>query len=321
MIDKLLKCACLAVTCATIMLPTRAFSVEGAPALLPGVTVGLPAGAAPPPGLYFGQTSLYFSGPLVNGAGARTGVSISFEETISTLLVQPNISILGGQYYAFGALTLQHNDTNVLGTTTTANGFFNPIISPLNISWALGHGFFVSTGIGFYLPVGDYSSRRTHVANNFSTFQPSLGLTYLDNGINLTANVLLNVNLPNSVTNYDSGSLFGIDYTATKSIGKFTFGLNGYTIHQFQNDRRNGLVVGTGVSYGNRLDDIALGPYLAYDFGPVSVSAWYDHEVFTRNSVHSDIVWAKLAVPLGDPFSPATPVTPSALPVASERGR
>lgn len=289
---------------------------ESVTPLLAGVTIGIPAGAAPPPGLYSSETFLYLRGPAFNGAGQKTNLTLTEFEVSQSFLLSTSYKILGGQYYAFAIQPLKSIDSGTPGSFNSRVGAFNTILSPLNLSWDLGKGFYASYGQNYYIPDGTYSFSGPRVALGFFSFEQAFALTYLKDGYNVTANTNLDINASNPTTNYRSGDVFGIDFTATKAFGNFNIGIGGYYVDQFQDDKLNGLTVGQSPynGVGNRWHEAALGPYLSYNFGKVTVQAWYTQDVYAVNTIKIGTGWLRLSVPLGDPLATSTPVPRPALP-------
>ena len=274
--------------------------------LFGGITIGIPAGEAAPPGVYLSTRTFYYKGSFVDGNGRNTGTDFRLGVVSPLLLLSTDYKILGGTYYAFAAQPLKHTDISSSNTTDSSHyGTFNTILSPINLSWDFGHGFYVSLGTTVYLPDGTYSLNGAKLANGFTSVEESLGVTYRKDGYALTAYTSFDFNGNNNTSNYRSGNLVGTDLTATKTIGNLTFGVGGYLINQYHNDVQNGLIVPSSSfnGVGNRYREYALGPYLGYNFKIVNVSAWYTQDVYARNTTKAGTGWLRFVVPLGNPFS------------------
>jgi hypothetical protein len=274
----------------------EAMALEGPTPYLPGVTVGIPIGALPPPGFYFSDNNVILEGGLKGNNGNSLPANASVYLNIPTALWVPNFKIFGATYAA--ALTqpyVQQNlDLSGLGAgKSISNGFFNTIVSPYNLSWNL-NPFFIKTGLGIYLKDGFYQSNTlpsgvkvtsaAAIANNFWTFEPDLALTYLENDWNLTLHAVFDFNTKNNTTNYQSGDVFYLDFTAGKSFGKWTVGAGGNITQQFDNDVSRGVVVNGN---GHKFQQILLGPYAGYDFGPVSLNARILQSVHAENGFNT----------------------------------
>lgn len=249
--------------------PGDARAQEGPTPYLPGVSVGIPIGALPPPGVYFSDDNVAVEGGLKDNKGNSLAANASAYLNLPSVLWVPDVKIFGATY----AVTLtqpyiqQNLDLSGLGAgKAISNGFFNTIVSPYNLSWNLPP-FFIKTGLGVYRKDGYYQSNASPlggrvtsaaaIANNFWTFEPDLALTYLENDWDLTHHALVDVNTKNATTNYQSGDVFYLDFTAGKSFGKWTVGGGGNITQQFTNDVAQGAVVNGN---GHRIERLLVGP-------------------------------------------------------------
>jgi hypothetical protein len=175
---------------------------------------------------------------------------------------------------------------------TQASGIHNSYFVPVELSWNLGNsGFAVKTGLGIYAPDGAQTG-VTKLGNQgapYWTFQPEIIVSYLKDGWNLSAAIYEEINTANSVTQYTSGSILHADFTATKSIGKWTIGPVAYYYGQVTSDSCS---VGTCTTFyplgtlsnAQRFNVWAVGGLLGYNFGPASVSVWATQEVSAKVS-------------------------------------
>jgi hypothetical protein len=136
------------------------------------------------------------------------------------------------------------------------------------------------------------------VGKPFFTFQPELALSYLANGWNLTAFLYDEINTENTRDRYTNGNIFHVDFTATKTFGKWTLGPVGYYVAQITDDKcpvgictathggLGGTVTPTGVIVGNaqRFQVFALGGLVEYNFGAASFSVWATQEIMAKAS-------------------------------------
>jgi hypothetical protein len=298
------KAAGLCLLAGALTLSARsAEAVEGNTPYVPGISVGSAAGALPPPGVYFSDDNVFVTGGLKDNNGNSTGANVWADLNIPSVLWVPNIEVLGATY-AVGLVqpyTFQGLDfTGLGGRATISNGLFNTILSPVNLSWNLHNGFLISTGLSIYLPDGYYqhsggTTLQTSIANNFWTFEPGAAVSYLQNGWNLTLHGVIDVNTENDTTNYQSGDLLYIDYTATKTIGKWTVGAGGNYTQQFTDDTINGALVNGN---GNRLEKILLGPTVSYNFGPVTLTGTYLAGLYAENTFNASYFHLAISFPL-----------------------
>jgi hypothetical protein len=282
---------------AAVAFSPAAYATEGGDqATKPGAFIGASAGV-PPPGIYmFNQVFTYqanLTGPgtaALNPPGTRrTGVQAAVD--VQGFLFVPGWTFLGATY---DAVFVQPWVMQSVGAPVNAQaaGMFNTYIVPVELSWKLWNsGFVVKTGLGIYLDDGSQTGANGlgNVANPYWTYQPELILSYLKDGWNLTAAMYIEINTPNTVTHYTTGDLFHTDFTATKTIGKWTFGPVASFWGQVSNDSCPAscvAVYGTNQALlnANSSSVWAVGALLGYDFGPANVSVWATQQVSAKAS-------------------------------------
>jgi hypothetical protein len=279
-----------------------AAALEGLSPYMPGVSVGSAAGALPPPGAYFANDNVWLMGGVKDNSGNSTAVNVWLDVDIPSILYVPNFQVLGASYavalvqpYIFKGV----DATGVGGRATISNGLFNTIIQPVGLSWKLPYDLFGSLALGIYLPTGYYQhsagvTSQTSIANNFWTFEPNAALSWLHNGWNLTLHAVVDANTTNNTTNYSSGDVFYLDYTAAKTFGKWTFGAGGNYTKQFTNDTIGGAPVdGTG----SKIEHVLVGPLASYDFGPVNIAVKALFGVEAKNDANASFYHVSFAFP------------------------
>lgn len=260
-----------------------------------GVLIGASAGV-PPPGIYmFDQAFTYqakLTGPgtaVLNPNGTNK-TSVHGNVAATGLLFVPGWTFLGGTYDAVVAQPFV--DVSV-GTPVNAqfSGRFNTYVAN-ELSWKLGEsGFAFKAGLGVYVPVGTITGINGlgNVGSPYWTFQPEAILSYLKDGWNLSVAVSQEINTANSFSHYTSGNILHADFTATKTIGKWTFGPVAYYVGQVSNDSCPASCIAfyganqTLVNYA-RSNTWAVGGLLGYDFGPASLSIWATQELMAKVS-------------------------------------
>jgi hypothetical protein len=257
----------------------------------------------PPPGIYmFNQVFTYqsnFTGPTAGVTGLNhTGVQAAVY--VQGFIFVPGWTFLGATY---DALIVQPfvMDSISNPVNAQASGVFNTYFVPVELSWTKigGTNFGVKTGLAFYAPTGTIQgpTGTQNQGRPYWTFQPELILSYLGNGWNLTAAIYDEINTQNTRTDYTTGNIFHVDWTATYTIGKWTFGPVGYYVAQVSDDKcpigvctatygPAGVVTPTGLIVGNaqRFQIAAIGGLLEYNFGPATASVWITQEVYAKAS-------------------------------------
>jgi hypothetical protein len=224
--------ALLAATGVIAVSSSSAFAIEagGNPQTKAGILIGASAGV-PPPGIYmFNQEFTYqanLTGPGVNtalGGSTKTGVQAAVD--VQGFLFVPGWTFLGATYDAVIAQPLVMDSVGS-PVNAQAAGMHNTFIVPVELSWKLADsGFVVKTGLGIYTPDGTVTGLygTGNEGSPYWTFQPEIIVSYLKDGWNLTAAIYEEFNTRNSVSQYTSGDILHADFTATKTIGKWTFG-------------------------------------------------------------------------------------------------
>ena len=292
-----------------VALPPPAQAVEEIFPFLPGVSIGVPIGALPPPGSYLSGFVNYFDFDVRDKDGRKTGIKVQDVNLGAQLLWVPDITILGASYGAF--VVQPFRKATVVTPAGEVSGFdpINTVISPVNLSWNLRNGFFISAGLTVYPETYSYNRfRPENVGRNYITIEPSFGISYFKDGWNLSLHPLIDFNFVNRANRYKSGTVFLMDFTATKQFGKWEFGLGGTVVEQLSDDTIRGVPVQPGPagnSRGNRGRQLILGPLVGYDFGELSLKFYYQRNVYTENTAGGNRFWFKIDVPLTSKSIPA----------------
>ena len=266
----------------------------------PGAFIGSSAGV-PPPGIYMFnqvftyQTNLTGPGTTSLGLGSHNGVQAAVDA--QGFLFVPGWTFLGATYDAvivqpFVMFGIGNPLGSFPGIANEAGGMHNTYFVPVELSWKLGtSGFAVKTGLGIGAPDGTQTGPTGlgNVGNPWWTFQPELILSYLGGGWNLSAAIYDEINTANTKDNYTTGDIFHVDFTATKTIGKWTFGPVGYYVAQVTDDKCPvGICTAMNptrtLGNASRFHIFALGGLVEYNFGPASFSVWATQEITAKAS-------------------------------------
>ena len=220
---------------------------------LNGATIGLPLGAAPPPGLYTGLETAYLgmvgdnSGHSVGNQCARVSgggcAALPALAQAVPLLWVPGWHFLGGTYsasvvqafYVFTACNQPGSGGNCNGSGPIGFGGFvytNTFWNPIALSWNLGGGWFMSAGFNFTSPNGTHTTGTPNP--DYWTFEPSLAFSYLGNNWVASANFFYDINTKSegvccaANSSITSGNALYGDFTAVYKIGKWSIGPVGY---------------------------------------------------------------------------------------------
>jgi hypothetical protein len=284
--------------------PANAIEAGVLPQTKAGIFIGSSAGV-PPPGIYmFNQVFTFqgnVAGPITSTAHIGTHNSFQAAVDIQGFVFVPGWTFLGATYDAVLVQPfvmqgvgnpLAANPVLLGGTSSQLSGVHNTYFVPVELSWKLGtSGFAVKTGLGIYAPDGTVTgvAGTGNAGNAFWTFQPEVIISYLANGWNLSAAIYEEFNTANTVDNYTTGNIFHADFTATKTIGKWTFGPVAYYYAQVSDDKCPIGVctainpLGTAAN-ASRFHVFAVGGLVEYNFGPASLSVWATQEVLAKAS-------------------------------------
>ncbi len=305
---------------------SKSFAVEpGTFQYLAGASIGIPGGAAPPPGVYTGFELAY--GLYGGMTGTQGGVGSNNPSThgiglgafigVVPVVWAPGWNFLGASFHV---AALQPFVTAFAGTgggapfgvnanTDCSPGvpggqlcawhqmILNTIWQPLNLSWNLGSGWFTSVYFSFQGPDGTHTIGSPNP--DYWTFAPGAAVSYLSPSWTLSMNMVYQIYtasqgvtgglggtpLGNGFTN---GQQFGGDLTALYKMGKWSFGPVGYWLWQTTGDVAGGAGCGpapSGICGNNNL--LGLGALVGYDFGPVDLQVWATDFVWSQNAAQA----------------------------------
>jgi hypothetical protein len=135
--------------------------------------------------------------------------------------------------------------------------------------------------------------------HNFAT-APSGAFTYLPNHgrTEISSRVQYIVNYTDAATHYHSGNELLWEYVAMQYLTKkLAVGANGYFYQQTTDDRLLGVIY----AGGNRGRDLAIGPEVHYQLGPMILIAKYFRDNLVENRPRGNAFWVEFAVPLSHP--------------------
>jgi len=276
---------------------------------LPGVTIGVPAGALPGAGAYFDLENYYASYRSYNNAGNKVpGVSVNANIIVPVGLWVTGHKILGADYAVQVVQPIVYSDLGTGGTTPNNGGHwgtFNTLLTPVILGWHLPNDFHVKSAFTIGLPSassypGNTIPGQLGSGNGYTSFIPNVGASWLHDGWNVSANMFYSFATKNNTTNYQSGQILQGDYTVAKSINKWTVGVGGFSANQITGDSGSGATAAGCVS-NNGCKEIrfAIGPLVNYTFdGGVTAKLIWTEDVRTVNAVGGTHVQLGLFVPL-----------------------
>jgi len=224
-----------AATLAFASSPSFAIEPGDFQATLAGATIGIPAGALPPPGLYGGLQT--FVGPNAKGTGQNSkaagadlgnGLTVFGEAIVPSLLWSTGWNLFGGNvgfvvvqplYTVAGLFTNCPPAATCNGTAPIAfgNGAFfenvhNTIWQAID-SWNWKNGWFTSLGFAFQGPDG--SQYAGTLNQDYWTFSPTAAISYLSPKWKATANLEYDFH---TKSKGNTGSFAAVQQTAVGGI-------------------------------------------------------------------------------------------------------
>ncbi len=292
------KSLTIALALISIASDKAAATEPGVPPTMPsGATIGVPIGASPPPGFYFGSLNAYFDGDIYIGDD-KVAIKKSLAITVQQFQWATDYEILGGVYSASATIPWAYVDQTIFGDQGERTGLSDITLSPLRLSWTVAPGIFVSSGVAFTLPTGSFSTATNAVNEGANTFTTTLssGFSFLREGWNISGDFNYFMHTTNNATDYHSGDEFLVNWTAMKDVGIFKIGPVGYWRKQVEDDVNNGTFYG-GVTNG-RAEQVAFGIGLSKQFGSVTASLNYLHDFKKENSLSGDTIYVNFGMPL-----------------------
>lgn len=255
----------------------------------PGEAVGGAPGAALPPGLYFVEEDNW--GARSTGGGAQNTLGVN----INALVWSTPWQLAGARVMLTGvAITAEAGNTGAAGNPPFyLAGAFNPLFIG-TLAWNLGGGFNFSYSLAGYIPTS------SQVADPGGAIENRIGLSYLKDGWNLSAQLLYGVHTTDE-TLIGHPNYFNVDATVAKKLGKWEIGAVGF----YSTDTQVEALATGGLG---KQSQFALGALVGYDWGPLITQVYVTHDVFQQNYGAEDLrVWGRLIVPLGDPLANGSP--------------
>lgn len=217
--------------------------------ILPGTTMGLPFAYTGTPGVYFYSLGNYgtFSMPQdvsPNLGHGRGSLKIDVADEVPAIVWTTPWKLFGARYAVL--VSQPAVSVKVYGAipgegwyTSEGGGFRNTIVAPINLSWDLGKGWHIGTGINISIP-----DARTTGLNGLDsggqpywTLEPTFGVSYLHNGFDLSATLIYDFYTTNRYSGVTDGQGLYLDLTATKKFGHVEIGPVGYLAVQTTRDR------------------------------------------------------------------------------------
>lgn len=267
----------------------------------PGSTIGVPIAAQLPPGWYFSSRSGYSRERDYDANGHYTGAKLTIKDSAAQFLWVPGFELLDAQYRAFFTFPLLNLDLSAAGGAITDDSFgiTSMEIRPVELSWQIAPGIFTNAGVSFHTPAHWKDTKLVNSGGNFWSISPSVGISYMRDGWDLSLHGLYFANTRNEDSGYKSGDEILINATATKDIGGFQVGPVAYWRRQITDDSNHGSFYGGSIA--GRANRAGVGLSVTKRLGPVEVNLSFTHDVVHENTTAGNRLWLNFGIPLGKP--------------------
>lgn len=304
----------LKITASRLVLAAFAAAVAVAPASagelwdphLRGVDEGLAAGALPPEGVYGVLNNYWAAYDQYDYNAKQTGVKLDALVEVPIVLWSTGDKVLGADYAV--AFAEPFDFTNVRAASVSALsdnghwGTYNTVLVPAILSWNLGNDWHAKGAFTIYADDASTSPAHPPVyggvgsGNGFWTFEPDLGVSWLHDGWNVSLGASYSINTTDTKTHYHTGGELAIDYTATKSVGKWILGIGAHSENQLTADSGAG-AAGCAARNGCKVSNYGIGPLVGYSFGGLELMAEINQNLHTENDVAGTIFNLRMVAP------------------------
>jgi hypothetical protein len=271
----------------------------GAETVLPGLTPGR------------GQTvfaefsTTYQANGFFDGQGHSSvpGFKLSIYAFAPKISHNWGVHLLGGDLVSWAAFPFAHGSIQTPAGRYSTTGISNPILGVADIAynrgnWHWWYGLDVETPAPVFHKGGPINIGQ----HNFAT-APVGAFTYLPHHgkTEISSRLQYIVNYTDPATHYHSGNEFLWEYVAMQNVTKkLAMGANGYYYQQTTADRLLGVIYGGG----NQGRDLAIGPEVHYQLGPLVLIAKYFRDTKVENRPHGNAFWIEFALPLSHGHAP-----------------
>ena len=168
----------------------------------------------------------------------------------------------------------------------------NTYIVPVELSWKFGDQRICGEDRPRYLlrrMARHGADRPWQPGQSILDLPARIDPSYLKDGWNLTAAMYYEDSIPPTRSQLHAGDIFHADFTATKTIGKWTFGPVAYYVGQVtERQVPVGVCSATGAAPCWQHPEISTvwrsAALVGYNFGPASLSVWATQEVSAKAS-------------------------------------
>jgi hypothetical protein len=226
----------------------------------PNGAEGFWMGAAPPPGTYYVNYTLWYtSHEYVDNDGdeIKVGPLAGFKNDVlantSRFIYISDKELFGANIGAHIFINLLDVDVKTAGGNSHVSGLGDTIINPFILCWHWPN-LHITTGVDIYVPTGDYDEGRVvNLSANAFVYEPVFAVTYMTpmEGLTVSAKFMydfpeVNKDYTNPFTgasgNLEYGEEFHFDYSIDYMVKEnLKAGIGGYFYQQTTKDEFNGV--------------------------------------------------------------------------------
>jgi hypothetical protein len=253
----------------------------------------------------------YNANSLLDGQGhsAVPGFKLSVFAFAPKITHNWGVRLLGGNLVSWVATPVASEWLHTPSGKYSTMGFSNPVLGLADIaynrgSWHWWYGFDLMLPAPVYHKAGPINIGQ----HNYST-APSGAFTYLPHhgATEVSSRLQYIVNYTDTAMHYQSGNEFLWEYVVMQNLTKkLAMGANGYFYQQTTADRLLGVIYADG----NQARDLAIGPEVRYQLGPIILIGKYFRDTLVENRPSGNALWIEFAVPLS--HAHATPPSAAA---------
>jgi hypothetical protein len=268
----------------------------GAETVMPGLT---PAAGQT---MFAEFSTTYQANGFLDGQGHSSvpGFKLSVYAFAPKISHNWGVHLLGGDLVSWAAFPFANATMQTPAGRYSTTGISNPILGVADIAynranWHWWYGLDVETPAPVFHKGGPINIGQ----HNFAT-APSGAFTYLPyhGRTEISSRLQYIINYTDSATHYHSGNEFLWEYVAMQNLTKkLAVGANGYFYQQTTADR----LLGEIYAGGNQGRDLAIGPEVHYQLGPLILIAKYFRDTLVENRPSGNAFWIEFAVPLTRP--------------------
>jgi len=288
---------------------TVAYSSEGGGNTYTLGYFGVLTGIQPPPGEYFTEVTIDYSGNAVfetQSGEVETHTHINSFSAASIFQQVTKTRVLNSDY-AWGILaSVVNNDVsgqvvrpvNIPSFNASITGLGTVVLLPMALGWNNGRSH-QRIALIVYTPLGNYNVKRlVSTCTNHWSYEFDYAFTFKDpkTGLEFTVVPGYTINTINRATNYRDGQELHIDFSAIKNFPtSFGFGITGYAFNQTTPDSGSGALLG---AFKGRV--YALGPTFVYDAKvggeTISLIGKYFQEFGAQNRFEGHSAWLYMTI-------------------------